>query len=229
MKHEACRLTCSERSDLACISYCTDLWEPEPVSTSKRLQQLRESSKYTTDIHRVFITARKRSCGEVMFLQLSVILFTGGSASVHAGIVHPPRSRSPLGRAPPPLPRANTPLTQCMLGDTVNKRAICILLECNLVSNKGAFTLTETATNKNGLCRIMWRCSYCIKTPLPLGTAAIISVAVSVKVCLHWPGPRPSPRPMELSSMIRLGSIYTEPRRRLVQISIGSVAPLGPA
>ena len=35
------------------------------------------------------ITVRKRSCGKVMFLHLSVILFTGGvSASVHAGI-HP--------------------------------------------------------------------------------------------------------------------------------------------
>ena len=30
----------------------------------------------------------------------------------------------------PPLAR-QTPLAQCMLGDTVNKRALCILLECN--------------------------------------------------------------------------------------------------
>ena len=50
-----------------------------------------------------------------MFLHLSV----SHSASVHAGI--PPRS------SPPPQPR-------CMLGDTVNKQAVRILLECNLVS-----------------------------------------------------------------------------------------------
>ena len=46
---------------------------------------------------------------KVMFLHVSVILSTGGgSASVHVGI-------------PPP-------------GDTVNERAVCILLECNLVT-----------------------------------------------------------------------------------------------
>ena len=41
-----------------------------------------------------------------------------GSASVHAGI-HPPG--------------ADTPREQCMLGDTGNKRAVRILLECILV------------------------------------------------------------------------------------------------
>ena len=51
---------------------------------------------------------------KAMFLHLSVILFTGGvSASVHAGIHNPP--------------------PQCMLGDTGNKRAVRILLECILV------------------------------------------------------------------------------------------------
>ena len=64
-----------------------------------------------------------------MFLQLSVILFTGGgSASVHAGIPpFPLPSRHPTG--------AGTPPVQCMLGYMVNKRAVCILLECNLVSS----------------------------------------------------------------------------------------------
>ena len=37
----------------------------------------------------------------------------------------PPRPGTPLGSRPPPA--------QCMLGDTVNKRAVYILLECNLV------------------------------------------------------------------------------------------------
>ena len=77
--------------------------------------------------------------GKVIFLHLSVILFIGGGfASVHVGIPppcpleqtpksrHPPRADTPLGQT--------TPLAQCMLGDTVNKRAVCILLECNLVT-----------------------------------------------------------------------------------------------
>ena len=36
-----------------------------------------------------------------------------------------PRTRHPQSRHPPPA--------QCMLGDTVNKQAVCILLEYNLV------------------------------------------------------------------------------------------------
>ena len=52
----------------------------------------------------------------------------GGSASVHAGI--PPGTKHPQEQAPP---GPGTPSEQCMLGDSVNKRAVCILLECNLV------------------------------------------------------------------------------------------------
>ena len=47
----------------------------------------------------------QRSWGKVIFLYLSVILFTGGgSASVHAGIPPPGPGRHPLGpgRHPPP-------------------------------------------------------------------------------------------------------------------------------
>ena len=66
-----------------------------------------------------------------------------GSASVHAGIPPPrpgtpPRSRHhtlyPPEQTSPPETR-HAPPAQCMLGDTVNKRAVCILLECNLVMN----------------------------------------------------------------------------------------------
>ena len=98
------------------------------------------------------------------FLHVSVILFTGESASVKAGIQHPPESRHhSMTRYPPRAgipqgagparsryspgagthPGANIlweqappgadPPAQCMEGDTVNKRAVCILLECNLV------------------------------------------------------------------------------------------------
>ena len=74
-----------------------------------------------------FITARKRSLRSLCFYTcLSFCPWGGGgvgSASVHDGI--PPRADPPLGPVPPPQ--------QCMLGDTVNQRAVCMLLECNLV------------------------------------------------------------------------------------------------
>ena len=55
-----------------------------------------------------------------------MILFTRGvSASVHAGIPHPPEPGTPLG--------ADSPTAQSMVGDMVNARAVRILLECILV------------------------------------------------------------------------------------------------
>ena len=61
--------------------------------------------------------------GKVMFLHLSVILFTGG------GYI-PARNGAdnPIGRHPP----GKTPR---ILWDTVNKRAVRILLECILVKH----------------------------------------------------------------------------------------------
>ena len=108
-------------------------------------------------------TARKRSCGKVIFLQLSVILFRGGWVCLSAcwditltpegdtPEKQTPRKQSPsqkqaphLKQAPPtpwkqapdPQPPAwkQAPPAQCMLGDTVNKREVCILLEYNLVN-----------------------------------------------------------------------------------------------
>ena len=58
---------------------------------------------------------KKRSCGKVMFLHLSVILFTGGGVStpVHAGIHTPlPREADPPQKQTPPgkeADKANTP------------------------------------------------------------------------------------------------------------------------
>ena len=83
----------------------------------------------------------QRSSGKVMFLHVSVILFGrgGGVCPLHAGIhplgsdtprADPPRTRHPLSRAP----RTRHPPAQCMLGDTGNKQAVHILLECNLVT-----------------------------------------------------------------------------------------------
>ena len=50
----------------------------------------------------VFITARKRSCGKVMFLQVSVILFTGGVPG--AGGVPGPGGPGPGGPGPGGVP-----------------------------------------------------------------------------------------------------------------------------
>ena len=82
-----------------------------------------------------FFTARKRSLGQGnIFSSVSRILFTvGGSASVHAGIPPPPPRDQAPPRADTPQDQAPLPPVQCMLGDTVNKQAVCILLECNLV------------------------------------------------------------------------------------------------
>ena len=42
----------------------------------------------------------------------------------------PDKADTPLARQTPPW-QDRPPSAQCMLGDTVNKRAVCILLECN--------------------------------------------------------------------------------------------------
>ena len=49
-----------------------------------------------------FITGRNEAVAKVIFLHLFVILFeVGVSASVHAGILHPPGSRHPWEQIPP--------------------------------------------------------------------------------------------------------------------------------
>ena len=70
------------------------------------------------------ITARKRNFGKVMFLHLSVILFTRRSA-------FPQCHGASIGRSPcrlSPSFRRQTPPP-----DTVNQQAVCITLECILV------------------------------------------------------------------------------------------------
>ena len=84
----------------------------------------------------------QRSWGNVMFLQVSVILLTGGGVvCLSACWDTPPVADTPLPGTDTPLgsrhpPELDTPLLQSMLGDTVNARAVRILLECILVVNK---------------------------------------------------------------------------------------------
>ena len=102
--------------------------------------------------HRRFISsgiiiARKPSLvqGNIFSSVCQEFCSQGGSASVHAGIPRPPRADTPRSGQPPrgvdtpsgadTPPTRQPPPAQCMLGDTVNKRAVCILLECNLVFN----------------------------------------------------------------------------------------------
>ena len=99
----------------------------------------------------------QRSWGKIMFLHVCVILFTGGVCLSACWDTHPPwQGRPPPPRGPswqgkppwqgspppwqgrppwqgdPPCPPGKAdPPAQCMLGETVNKRAVCILLECN--------------------------------------------------------------------------------------------------
>ena len=66
-------------------------------------------TKYHQNVTKRFITARKRSCGKVMFLHLSVILFTGGvSTSGCGGCLPLVPGGLPLGLGGY-TPRADTP------------------------------------------------------------------------------------------------------------------------
>ena len=89
------------------------------------------------------ITGRNEVMAKVMFLLVSVILLTGGvSASVHAGIPHPPWEQTPPREQTSPgadTPRADTPHPweqtppRSRVRHTVNERPVRILLECILV------------------------------------------------------------------------------------------------
>ena len=111
--------------------------------------------------NRTFCYRPRRSWGKVIFWQASVILLNRGgvSASVHAGIPptpsrhpqdQPPRNQAPPGSRPPRAdtpqdqapPQQQTPPAQSMLGDTINSRAVRILLECNLVNNCGGSNIS---------------------------------------------------------------------------------------
>ena len=53
------------------------------------------------------------------------------------GKADPPCKTDPPLKDRPPTPLARqTPPVQCILGHTVNKRVVCILVECNLVKHK---------------------------------------------------------------------------------------------
>ena len=85
----------------------------------------------------------QRSWGKVMFLQVCVILFTGGvpdqvppqTRYTPQDQVHPPGPGTPPRPVTPPWTRYTPPEpgTPPDHGDTVYVQAVCILLECILV------------------------------------------------------------------------------------------------
>ena len=115
---------------------------------SDGMQNWDHISNYFSRKRKVIFTARKRSLRRLCFYTcLSVILFTGGVWSIACWDTHPhlPGPEAPpwIRHTPTPgtwhspgsdtPPGPGTPCTQCMLADTGNKRAVYILLECNLL------------------------------------------------------------------------------------------------
>ena len=95
--------------------------------TSSCLLQTNTSTE-NSSLQVALVTARKRSLRRLCFYTCLSFCPQGGLPQCMLGYPPPPR-------AEPPGPGTNLP-SQCMLGDMVNKRAVCILLECNLVVTK---------------------------------------------------------------------------------------------
>ena len=68
--------------------------------------------------------------------------------------------KNSVHQAPPPPGDRHPPPVQCMLGDTVNKRAVCILLECNLVSSVSIQEIVKNAPQNHDGCRISCKETY---------------------------------------------------------------------
>ena len=102
-------------------------------------------------------------------------VFTGVCDSVNGGgclpqrmLGYPPGSRHPPTADTPPGADTPTP-AQSMLGDTVNARAVHILLECNLVYNK--------STTRHGT--YLYTISY-------IGRLSLNLIGLLFHFCLHF-------------------------------------------
>ena len=85
----------------------------------------------------VIFTARNEVEARLYFHRRVWFCSQGGLPQCMLG--HPPGADTPPDQAPP-SPK-QTPPAQSMLGDTVNARAVRILLECNLVVNVLALSI----------------------------------------------------------------------------------------
>ena len=73
---------------------------------SKILKYINEQFILLIKIPPSHVITIRNEVAQVMFLHLPVILFTGGSASVHSGIPHPPGTRHPPQTRHPPWDQA---------------------------------------------------------------------------------------------------------------------------
>ena len=112
--------------------------------TGKRVLTIRQWDIMSCDVVVNFITACKRSLeqGNIFSSMCQEFCSQGWGVCLSAcwDTTPPhgpgtPQTRHPTGPGTPQSrhPPDQAPPAQCMLGDTVNKRVVCILLECNLV------------------------------------------------------------------------------------------------
>ena len=117
------------------LETCSNLftWGPQPRADNwwrllkKYVRSAQSGDKRPTGMLSYY--RPQRSWGKVIFSQASVVLFTGegGLPQYMLGYRPPPQTRQAPARD-----QAGTP-QQSILGGTVNERAVCILLEYNLV------------------------------------------------------------------------------------------------
>ena len=114
-----------------------------PFSGGSRISQTEGGGGGTPEIGaKAYYYRPQRSWGKVIFSQASVILSRGGvcacwdtpsgpdqAGTPHGPGRHPHRDQGTLWTRQAPTPRP----MQSILGDTVNERAVCILLECILI------------------------------------------------------------------------------------------------
>ena len=155
------------------------------------------TAKCLLHVYPAYLYHLQRSWGKVLFSQACVILFTGGLPQCMLGYTNTPRADTPPGadapeeqtppspgtdtpqeQTPPEQtpPGADTPLEQTspppppqsMLGDTVNARAVRILLECKLVTKSANCSvlivlnkcLELTNDLKFSFCVVICFCNY---------------------------------------------------------------------
>ena len=119
-------------------------------------------------LHPIVITARKQSLGQGNIFSSVCREFCsqGGLPQCTLGYHHPLlgpdnpplQEQTPLG---PGTPGSRHPPVQCMLRDTVNKRAVCILLECNLVQH--ASNRPQNSQTQAFMAPILYpaKCNFC--------------------------------------------------------------------
>ena len=132
-KHDSCYLIC-------CLLLVVFPLISKEILADERLRINRLShcfhSKYSDFVLLTELLPPATKLGQgYVFTGVCVLFTLGVSASVHGIPPHPPRSRPP---------RADIPRAQSMLGDTVNARAVCILLDCILVVKRSTYGARNT-------------------------------------------------------------------------------------